>query len=425
MSAAWRTLASAAAPALGLWLRHRVRRGKEDPARLGERRGIASQARPAGRLVWIHAASVGEARSALPLLGAVLAAAPRAHALVTTGTLTSARMLDGALPARALHQFAPLDVPAWVARFLDHWRPDAALWFESELWPNTLAALASRGVPAALVNARMSEASFARWRRGGALLRPPLDGFAIVLAQTEETAARFAALGARDSRAVGNLKFDVDRLPAADDALAAARAALAGRPAWLAASTHPGEEEIVAAVHAQLAPRFPGLLTILVPRHASRGTEIARLLRGRGLAVAQRSAGEAPDPATAVWLADTMGELGLFYRLAPVVFVGGSLVAHGGQNPLEPAALETAILLGPHSWNFTEIVAALRAADAVREVADPAALADQIAGLLADEAARRRLARNAFGAWEAGRGAVARVHAALAPVLAPLDREAS
>jgi 3-deoxy-D-manno-octulosonic-acid transferase len=422
VSAAWRALASAAAPALGLWLRRRVRLGKEDPARLGERRGIASRPRPAGPLVWIHAASVGESRSALPLLARVLDAHPRAHALMTSGTLTSARLLADALPPRALHQFAPLDVPAWIEGFLDHWRPDAALWLESELWPNTLAALAARGVPAALVNARMSESSFARWRRAGAVLRPPLDAFALVLAQTEEIAARFRMLGARDARHVGNLKYDVDRLSADPAALAEAGAALAGRPAWLAASTHPGEEEIVADAHRRLAPRVPGLLTILVPRHATRGDAIAAALRAGGVAVAQRSRGEAPRADTAFWLADTMGELGLFYRLAPVVFVGGSLVPHGGQNPLEPAALEAALLLGPHTFNFADIVGALTRAGAAREVIDAESLAEAVAALLVDAAARRRMGQAGVEVWAAGRGAVERVRAALAPVLAPLDR---
>jgi 3-deoxy-D-manno-octulosonic-acid transferase len=182
-----------AAPALGLWLARRARQGKEDPARLDERRGAASLPRPPGRLLWIHGASLGEARSALPLLARILDDHPRAEALVTTGTLSSARMLAGALPPRARHQFAPLDVPGWVARFLDHWRPDAALWVESELWPNMLAALAARGVPAALVNARLSDASYVRWRRMAAALRPPLGAFDRILAQSDADAARFAA----------------------------------------------------------------------------------------------------------------------------------------------------------------------------------------------------------------------------------------
>jgi 3-deoxy-D-manno-octulosonic-acid transferase len=421
MTAAFALLGRLAAPALGLLLARRARQGKEDPARLGERRGRSALARPAGRLLWIHGASVGEARSVLPLLAMILDAYPGASALVTTGTLASARLLDTALPPRARHQFAPLDVPAWVARFLDHWRPDAALWVESELWPNMLSALAARGVPAALVNARLSAGSFARWRRLGRALRPPLGSFARVLAQSEADAARFAALGARGVAMPGNLKFDAAILPADAAALEGLRAALGARPRWLAASTHEGEEEIAAAAHEALAPALPGLLTILVPRHAARGEEIARLLAARGLAVARRGRGELPGAATDVYLADTMGELGLFYRLAPVAFVGRSLARGGGQNPLEAAALGAAVLAGPLTGNFGDIYAGLAQAGGARIVRDGAALTDALAALLADPAACAALAARAGAAIASGRGATARTLAELGPLLEALD----
>lgn len=421
MSGPYAALATLAAPALGLWLARRARRGKEDPARLGERRGVAALARPAGHLLWIHGASVGEARSVLPLLDLILDAHPGAQALVTTGTLASARMLAGALPARARHQFAPLDVPAWVARFLDHWRPDAALWVESELWPNMLAALAARGVPAALVNARLSEESFAAWRRLSPLLRPPLGAFARVLAQSDADAARFAALGAHDVAMPGNLKFDAAILPADDAALSALRAALGARACWLAASTHAGEEEIAASAHAALERDFPGLLTIVVPRHAPRGAEIAGMLAARGLRVARRGAGELPDAATQIYLADTMGELGLFYRLAPIAFVGRSLARGGGQNPLEAAALGAALLAGPQTGNFRDIYDLLAAAGGVRIVHDDAALCAALGALLADPQARAALGARAGETVATGRGATARALAALDPVLAALD----
>jgi 3-deoxy-D-manno-octulosonic-acid transferase len=423
MSAIYRPLARAAAPALRAWLRRRARRGKEDPARLGERQGIVALPRPAAPLIWLHGASIGEARSALPLLRRLLDLHPAAEALFTSGTLTSARMLAGALPARARHQFAPLDVPAWVDRFLDHWRPDVAIWLESELWPNTLAALAARGVPSALVNARLSPESFARWRRGFGLLRPPLACFKVVLAQSAGDGERLAALGAAAPRVVGNLKFDVGQLPADIAMLAELGAGIGPRPLWLAASTHAGEEEIVADVHRRVAATHPGLLTIIVPRHAERGAEIAAMLAAHGLAVARRATGQSVAPEHAIYLADTMGELGLFYRLAPIAFVGGSLIRHGGQNPLEAAALDTAILAGPHTWNFVEIAAALEAAGGLVRVHDSASLAARLEALLAEPDTRRRMAQAAADVWAQGRGATARVIEALAPVLAPLAIE--
>lgn len=421
MSALYRSLATGLAPALRLWLRYRVDRAKEDRSRLTERYGEASAARPAGSLVWIHGASLGEARSALPLLCAMLERYPAAEALVTTGTLTSAEMLREALPARARHQFVPLDVPAWVERFLDHWRPDAALWLESELWPTMLRALARRGTPSALVNARLSARSFATWRRMAPLLRPPVDAFTLVLAQSEADAARLAALGAHTTRAVGNLKFDAPQLPADIEALAALGATIGERPVWLAASTHPGEEEIIAAAHALLSRELPDLLTIIVPRHAVRGAEIAAMLRARGLALAQRSAGEAIAAETAIYLADTMGELGLFYRLAPIAFIGKSLEGGGGQNPLEAAALDTAILTGPKIGNFAEIFAALEAAGAVRIVQDAADLSATLRTLFADATQRQAMAQAAADVAASGRGALTRVMDALSPVLAALE----
>ncbi|MBL8696962.1 MAG: 3-deoxy-D-manno-octulosonic acid transferase [Alphaproteobacteria bacterium] len=427
MSAVYRGLATGLAPALRLWLHRRAARGKEDRARLGEREGRASVARPEGRLVWIHGASVGEARSALPLLRRILEQHPEANALFTTGTLTSAAMLGTALPSRAHHQFVPLDVPAWIRRFLDHWRPDAALWLESELWPNTLRALARRRIPTALVNARLSERSFAKWRRGGGVFRPPLEVFSVVLAQTAGDAERLARLGARSPRCVGNLKFDSPQLPADIAMLSELGATIGDRPLWLAASTHDGEEMVAGEAHRLLAARHPDLLTVIVPRHATRGAAIAAALRGAGLVVAQRSVGEPIAAGTQVYLADTMGELGLFYRLAPIAFIGKSLSGAGGQNPIEAAALDTAILTGPAIGNFVEIFAALEAAGGARKVADAGSLAEAVGALLDDPAARQRMAQAAIDVAAQGRGAIARVLDALAPVLAPLaadDRDA-
>ncbi len=330
----WRCAASLAAPLLPLYLRRRAARGKEIAARLPERRG-AHAARPPGPLLWLHAASVGETLSVLPVLEALAARAPRLTVLLTTGTVTGAALLDQRLPAglrgRVLHRFVPLDVPRWVARFLDGWRPDAGAIVESELWPNLIAAARARRIPLALVNGRFSARSARRWRHAAGLGREVMEGFALVLAQSSADAGRFAALGARAVRAPGNLKDAAAPLPAAPEALAALRAAIGGRPVLLGASTHPGEEAILLAAHRLLAEEFPGLLTLLAPRHPERGPALAALAAEHALPAARRAAGELPGPQTAVYVADTLGELGLFYRLASVGLVGGSLVPHGGQ----------------------------------------------------------------------------------------------
>lgn len=398
----WRTGAAAIAPLLPLWLRRRAARGKEVPARLAERFG-AGAARPPGRLLWLHAASVGETASILPVLEALAARAPALSVLLTTGSATAARLLDQrlspALRGRVVHRFVPLDVPAWAARFLDGWRPDAAGFVESELWPNLVGAARRRGIPLALVNARLSARSARRWARARGLAREVLGGFDLVLAQSETDAARLRGLGAAGARCLGNLKYAAPPLPAEPGALAALREAVGGRPVLLAASTHPGEEALAIAAHRLLAPRLPGLLTMIVPRHPERGPEVAA--EAGGLPVLRRAEGALPRPDTALYIGDTLGELGLFYRLACVSFVGGSLVPHGGQNPLEPARLGCPILLGPHTWNFVEPVERLLAAGAALrlEAEAPAeALATAALSVLQEPERARRMAAAAASA---------------------------
>jgi 3-deoxy-D-manno-octulosonic-acid transferase len=421
LGALWRLAAGAAAPVLPAYLRRRAARGKEVAERLGERRGEGA-ARPDGPLLWLHAASVGEALSLLPLIEALAAAAPGLQMLLTTGTVTSAtllaRRLPPALASRCRHRFVPLDVPGWVARFLDGWRPDAAVFAEAELWPNLIAAAAARGVPLALVNARMSARSAARWRWAPGLARQVLSPFRLVLAQTEADAARLRALGA-PAQCWGNLKYAAPPLPAEGAELARLRALLGARPVWLAASTHAGEEAIVLAAHRRLAAAHPGLLTIIVPRHPERGNEIAAL--AAGLPVARRAAGGDPGPATAVLVADTLGELGLFYRLAAAAFVGGSLVPHGGQNPLEPARLRCPVLVGPHTWNFAEVIARLAAAGGLVRIhpgTDPAgALAEAVSAMLTSPGRARAQAEAAARVAAEEAGLPERIAAALLPLL--------
>jgi 3-deoxy-D-manno-octulosonic-acid transferase len=377
MSFAGRAYAGAmtlAAPALRLSLHARVRRGKEVAGRLGERRGLESAPRPAGRLVWLHAASVGETVSILPVLEELRRAA--VTPLVTTGTVTSATLLRQRFPD-VLHRFAPLDVPGWVARFLDHWRPDAGALVESELWPNLLAACRQRGVPLMLLNARLSARSAARWRHLAGLAGDMFAAIARIEAQSAADAARFSALGARCVAAPGNLKYAAAALPCDAAELARVAALIEQRPVWLAASTHPGEEAIAAAVHRRLALAHPGLLTIIVPRHPERGARIAA-----ELGAPRRAAGQPPE---GLWIADTLGELGLWYRLASVVFVGRSLLPPGGgQNPLEPARLGCAIAAGPHMENQKAAASLLAEAGALTIVADTGALARWVDAMLRD-----------------------------------------
>ncbi|MGE5546918.1 MAG: 3-deoxy-D-manno-octulosonic acid transferase [Solirubrobacterales bacterium] len=410
----YRALTTVGGPLIRHYLDRRLRRGKEDPERFPERLGVPGRPRPDGTLAWLHAASVGESLSLLPLVER-LAARPGISVLVTTGTVTSARLMAERLPEGAFHQFIPVDRAAWVRRFLDHWRPDLALWAESEFWPNLLLETARRRIPAVLVQGRMSARSFAGWSRAPGFIRRLLSCFTLCLAQTPEDAERLRKLGAVDVRCLGNLKLSGLPLPCDEEELARLRQAVAARPLWLAASTHPGEEAIAARVHLRLAARHPGLLTVLVPRHPERGPAIAAELRAMDMGVGIRSAGNAPD--AEIYVADTMGELGLFYRLSPVVFVGKSLLVGGGQNPYEPARLGAAVLFGPRMDNFPGMVPAMLAAGAAEEVADEVALADAVSALLADSALLERRRAAALAWAEAEAGALDAVEAVLVPLL--------
>lgn len=404
-------------------LARRARRGKEDPERLGERLGRPSAPRPEGRLCWLHAASVGESLSLLPLIDAILAARPDVSVLLTTGTRTAAAVVTPRLPARAIHQYAPVDVAPAVRRFLAHWRPDVFASVESEIWPTTLAEARRRGAHPLLLSARISARSAQGWARAPRSIAALLGQFDGILAQTDEIAERFIGLGASPARVCvgGALKDAAAPLPVAADAFAAWTRALAGRPVWLAASTHAGEETAAIAAHQALAPALPRLLTVIAPRHPERGDAVAAEITAAGVALARRTAG-APAPETAgVVLVDRLGELGLWYRLAPAAFVGGSLGGIGGiggiggHNPLEPARLATAILFGPDMDNFTSERARLLAADAALET-DAARLPAQLRGLLSADgettAAARALADAAGRVASEGGAATLRRHLA-------------
>jgi 3-deoxy-D-manno-octulosonic-acid transferase len=393
LAAGWGLAATLLAPVLRVNLNRRAASGREVAERLAERRGIDSTPRPAGPLLWMHAASVGETMSILPVLNALR---QRTKVLLTTGTATSQALLDKCLPelgldGDVLHRFAPLDVPSWIARFLSHWQPDAACFVESELWPNQLAACQARGIKLMLINARMSDRSFSKWRRVPGFARHVLGGFLHVQARGEQDAERLTALGARHVECPGDLKFAAPPLPVDQVELDRLRALLSGRPVWLAASTHPGEEALIAVAHEEIAKTHPGLLTIIAPRHPVRGAAIASEMNAP-----RRAAGQAPPAGEGIWIADTMGELGLWYRLAPIAFVGRSLIAPGGgQNPLEPARLGCAIAVGPYAGNFTDHLALLRGAGGLVDVAGPLELAGFVSAMLDNPDQRRRVGEHA------------------------------
>jgi 3-deoxy-D-manno-octulosonic-acid transferase len=422
---AYRLTTALADPLIRVGLELRVRRGKEDRDRLPERLGQAALPRPDGSLLWVHGASVGESLAALPLIDFLLERQPSLEILLTTGTLTSARLAGERLPPRTRHQFVPVDRPAGWQRFFEHWRPDAGVLVESELWPNMFVAATRHEVPLILVNGRMSEISFRRWRWVRGLARRMLGSLAACLAQSEADADRLRLLGAGSVEVAGNLKRAAPPLAAEPAALADLRGEIGERPVWLAASTHPGEEDQVLDVHLRLLGRWPDLLLIVVPRHPERGEPVSRLAAARGLDTTRRAVGGGIRADVQVHVADTLGELGLFYRVAPVALIGGSLVPHGGQNPLEAARLGCVPILGPHVQNFAEIVAALVQADAAIRVSDAPNLEDLLMGLLAAPDRVARHARQARDAAESQREVLATTASAIEPFLGSRDRHAA
>lgn len=422
---AYRLLTTAATPLAPALIAHRLRRGKELPGRLHERYGESKVARPPGPLVWVHGASVGELLSVIPLIERIRQRG--FGVLCTSGTVTSATLAEQRLPKDVIHQFVILDTPRFVERFFDHWRPDLALFVESDLWPNLIVTSAERGIPLILVNGRVSERSFHRWRRVPGTIAALLRSFDLCLAQSAVHAERYRELGAPHILDTGNLKFDVPEPPADPVALAALRAAIGGRTVIAGASTHAGEETALVEAHRRLCAAHPGLLTIVAPRHPERGRAVFEIAQGAGLEPALRSQGDLPGPDTGIYVADTVGELGLIYRLAPIVFVGGSLASHGGQNPIEPIKLGAAILHGPHVWNFAEIYAALDKARGAQPVADVEALASRAGAWLRNAGEREAAANAARETVAALGGGLARTLAALEPYLMQirLERRAS
>jgi 3-deoxy-D-manno-octulosonic-acid transferase len=389
----YRAATAALEPLAPAVLAHRARRGKEDPERVDERLARAAVERPDGPLVWLHGASVGEGLSLLPLVEALKLRAPAANLLVTSGTVTSAELLGRRLPTGAVHRYAPVDAPGVAARFLDQWRPDAVVLAESELWPNLVIQAQTRGARLAMLSARLSEKSLKGWRRSPASARRLLGAFDLVMAQDDAGAAALARLGARDDGRL-NLKLAGEPLPVDDLALERARAAAAGRPVLVAASTHAGEEAIILDAFAAVAGHPAAPLLVIVPRHPVRGPAVALLAAERGVAVRRQGAGEPFDGRAAVHVADGLGELGLWFRLAGAALVGGSLIdGLGGHNPLEPARLGAPILVGPYVRNWRSVYEAM--GERVVAVRDGKALGKAFAAALDDPAAARARAEAA------------------------------
>ena len=412
---AYQLLSRLATPLAPTLLARRLKRGKEDPARLDERYGASRIDRPRGPLVWVHGASVGELLAVGPLVERIRS--KDFAVLCTSGTVSSAQVAVQRFPKTVIHQFVPIDAPRFVERFFDHWKPDLALFVESDLWPNLIITAKERNVPLILVNGRVSERSFNRWRIVPSTIGSLLRRFDLCLAQSAGHAARYRDLGAPRITTTGNLKLDVPEPPADAAALAALRAAVGDRPIIAAASTHAGEETALIEAHRRLRNTFPRLLTIIVPRHPDRGPGIVEIANAAGLSTTLRSRDAQPDRDDDIYVVDTMGELGLVYRVAPIVFVGGSLASHGGQNPIEPIKLGAAILHGPHVWNFSEIYAALDAAHGADLVADVGKLAVRLGALLKDAGQRDALVAAARETVKTLGGALERTLAALDPYL--------
>ncbi|WP_025899852.1 3-deoxy-D-manno-octulosonic acid transferase [Sneathiella glossodoripedis] len=386
---------SLSTPLIKAHIKKRLAEGKEDENRYEERFGDPGRQRPAGELLWIHAASVGESMSTLPLIQNLLARNSNRTIMLTTGSVTSARLMEERLPAGAFHQYIPIDTKEAVRRFLDYWQPQAAIWLESEIWPNLITQTKRRQIPMLLVNARMTSKSFNMWRKTGSMIKKLIKCFDYIHAQNQITADRLEYFGAKNVETLGNLKFCSPPLPYQKDTFRVLRNATKERKCWLAASTHKGEEAVIAGVHLALKENFKSLLTIIVPRHPERAPEIRKKLEEAGFNVAQRSVREDIQETTDVYLADTIGELGLFYRLVDIVFIGGSLVEKGGQNPLEAARLDCAILFGADMSNFEDIAMDLLDNQAALQVSNGTELVTAASSLFSELRVRGKLAHNA------------------------------
>lgn len=408
----------AARPFLPIFIARRERAGKEDGLRHQERLAETGMARPEGPLAWVHAASVGETNAVLPLC---MALTERGFTvLMTTVTTTAAQVLAEKTSEQTgiMHQYAPLDVPSIIHKFLDHWQPSLAIFAESEIWPMTIKALSARAIPSAIVNGRMSDRSFRRWRKFKSATPSLFGRIDQVLVRGEEDLLRFQELGAGKVSITGNLKYDSPAPKIDPEHLSRLRRDIGKRPVFLATSTHRGEDEIVLQTHRILQQTRPDLLTCIIPRHPRRGKSVAALAERENRKTELRSVSGNPSPSCEIYVADTLGELGLFYSIAPVALVGGSLVPVGGHNPIEAAQQGCAVLSGPHVFNFREVFGVLEGANGCLIVTDATQIAAAVTRCLSDPLYAKSLAANAAKSLDSVGGGVARSLAALEPTLA-------
>lgn len=355
------------APLVSGYLTWRASKDHEDKERLPERKGITLTPRPHKILVWIHAVSVGEAIAALTIIQAILKTYPKIHILLTTTTVSSAHVIQKRLPKNVIHQYCPVDTPQAVTRFLNHWQPDLAIWIESELWPNLISQTQERGIPTILLNGRMSRKSFLTWKKLKGVISPLISRLSLCAVQSEEQASFFKTLGATEVAIMGNAKGMMTPLKVNSKKYNALKKEVGPRPLWLIASTHPGEEELIFKTHKRLKKEYPTLLTILVPRHIERADSLQTLALKEGISSARRTQASSLKGID-LYIGDTLGEMGLFYALSPVVVMGATFVPRGGHNPIEAAQLGTFVLHGPHIFNNPQLYEILSSLDLSKSV---------------------------------------------------------
>ena len=413
----YRALMRLLSPIAGVVLNKRARDGKEDPARQHERLGKPTRRRPEGTLIWLHGASVGESLVLATLVDELGGRSPDLNFLVTTGTVTSANMMATRLPSNAFHQYVPLDTPSAVTGFLDHWKPDLAVFAESELWPNLITETSARAIPMALVNARMNEKSLNSWKRRGEAARQLLSRFDWIAPADERTRAGLSGiLGGEPLPLVGNIKLEARPMPPDPHELSRIRVALAGRSVWLAASTHAGEEGVALSANAMLKARHPNTLLILAPRHPERAGEIEKLMKRYGHKWARRSLDQTPDSDCDVWLADTLGEMGLWYASTRAAFIGGSLKPDiGGHNPIEASQLGCSVISGEYVPSFQDVYDAYREHNAVAWADDALTLSEAVEAIWEHRGPRAEDAMKAI--QQVSGGALDRTVAALLNLL--------
>ncbi len=371
----YRTLTAGLDPFLPLLLNSRVKKGKENPDRLQERRGYASRKRPAGKLVWMHGASIGESQVLTLLYEALKESAPDLHAVITTQTQTSAELIARKDLPDLVHQMAPVDTPFATERFLKHWQPDLAIVAEGDIWPNMLSKLDKKRIPRMLVNARMTEKSLQGWERYPMLAKKLLGGFEPILPANQRTMDGLRHLTGKRMKLAGNLKYAAPELAADEAELERLRAVIGSRPVFAALSTHPGEEEMVVEAFEEILKELPDALLIIAPRHPERAGDIMPVIGGYPFY--HRFQESAPSEGDQIWLCDTLGELGLWMRLANVVFLGGGKPGSGilGHNPIEALKLERYVLSQPETDNFKAEFSDMTAADAAEFISDAQSLA--------------------------------------------------